>query len=102
MNAIESREGTSAPPVDMATMRASVAEVLPPDVTPTDRGTLQTLTWDDLLVRRYVNRDCSFEELERASWLAPLGDATRLVASRVSFGAATAPPRASTPRPSGP
>ncbi|WAZ20140.1 DUF6415 family natural product biosynthesis protein [Streptomyces cinnabarinus] len=35
---------TDAPPVDIATMRANVAEVLPPEATPTDRATLEVLT----------------------------------------------------------
>ncbi len=44
MNATQRPEVTSAPPVDIASMRMSVAQVLPPDVTPTDRDTLETLT----------------------------------------------------------
>lgn len=44
MTGIEARQDPSAWPVDIVTMRANVAHVLPPDVTPTDRATLKTLT----------------------------------------------------------
>ncbi|MGW0600240.1 DUF6415 family natural product biosynthesis protein [Streptomyces sp. NPDC002776] len=44
MNATESRGAPSPAPVDALTMRASVAEVLPPDVTPTDRSAPEMLT----------------------------------------------------------
>ncbi|MGW5637913.1 DUF6415 family natural product biosynthesis protein [Streptomyces sp. NPDC003832] len=44
MNPAQSPQSASAPPVDIVTMRSTIAEVLPPEVTPTDQATLQTLT----------------------------------------------------------
>ncbi|MFE6337276.1 DUF6415 family natural product biosynthesis protein [Streptomyces sp. NPDC057798] len=40
----KTRTTMGAPAVDTVTMRATVAEVLPPDVTPVDLTTLETLT----------------------------------------------------------
>ncbi|MFF3346642.1 DUF6415 family natural product biosynthesis protein [Streptomyces sp. NPDC002779] len=40
----QTRDATGTLPVDVATMRATVAQVLPPDVTPVDLTTVETLT----------------------------------------------------------
>lgn len=75
MNSSESGAGTSAPPVDIATMRASVAQVLPPEVTPTDGVTLETLT--DTLRR---GMQMLIPEVERAAAQLPADDIPRYVA----------------------
>ncbi|WP_328876377.1 DUF6415 family natural product biosynthesis protein [Streptomyces sp. NBC_00287] len=75
MKATGSREGVSAPPVDVATMRARVAEVLPPEVTPTDRGTLQTLTG---LLRGHLQ--LLIPEIEQLAALLTVGDVPRYCA----------------------
>lgn len=66
---------TSAPPVDIATMRASVPEVLPPEVTPTDRATLETLTE---MLRGHVQ--LLIPEIEQAAAKQPKDDVPRYVA----------------------
>ncbi|MBC2902507.1 DUF6415 family natural product biosynthesis protein [Streptomyces cupreus] len=75
MNSIEHREGTSAPPVDIATMRANVAQVLPPDVTPTDPTTLQTLTG---MMRGHLQ--LIIPEIEHVAARLPADDVPRYVA----------------------
>ncbi len=75
MNSNVSREGTSAPPVDIATMRASVAEVLPPELTPTDRAILETLT---RLVRGHIQ--LIIPEIEQATEGLPADDLPRYCA----------------------
>ncbi|WP_328868727.1 DUF6415 family natural product biosynthesis protein [Streptomyces sp. NBC_00287] len=90
MKATGSREGVSAPPVDVATMRASVAEVLPPEVTPTDRGTLQTLTG---LLRGHLQ--LLIPEIEQSAALLPADDVPRycaLVSVREARGKLNAGP----------
>ncbi|CCK24742.1 hypothetical protein BN159_0363 [Streptomyces davaonensis JCM 4913] len=64
-----------APPVDIAAMRATVAEVLPPEVTPTDRATLETLTRS---LRHGMQMLIS--EVERAAAHLPDDDIPRYVA----------------------
>jgi hypothetical protein len=75
MNATESREGTSAPRVDISTMRASVAQVLPPDVTPTDGDTLEMLTG---LLRGHMQ--LLIPEIEQAAAGLPADDVPRYCA----------------------
>ncbi|WP_328876260.1 DUF6415 family natural product biosynthesis protein [Streptomyces sp. NBC_00287] len=75
MNATESGEGTSAPPADITTMRASVAEVLPPDVTPTERSTLETLTG---LLRGHMQ--LIIPEIEQVAARLPADDVPRYCA----------------------
>ncbi|WP_336246873.1 DUF6415 family natural product biosynthesis protein [Streptomyces cupreus] len=61
--------------MDIATMRANVAQVLPPEVTPTDRATLETLT--DTL-RRGIQM--LIPEVEQAAAKQPADDIPRYVA----------------------
>ncbi|MEV0170404.1 DUF6415 family natural product biosynthesis protein [Streptomyces sp. NPDC050803] len=75
MTGTGSREGTSALPVDVATMRASVAQVLPPDVTPSDAATLDTLTG---LLRGHM--ELIIPEVEQAAVRAPADGVPRYCA----------------------
>ncbi|MER7577980.1 DUF6415 family natural product biosynthesis protein [Streptomyces sp. NPDC126514] len=75
MNTADSRNGTDAPPLDIITMRASVAQVLPPEVTPTDRATLQTLTG---LLRGHLQ--LIIPEIEQAAARLPADDVPRYCA----------------------
>ncbi len=75
MTFTENREGTGAPPVDIATMRAHVAEALPPEVTPTDRATLETLTG---ILRGHMQ--LLIPEVEQAAAKQPTDDVPRYVA----------------------
>ncbi|MGW0914642.1 DUF6415 family natural product biosynthesis protein [Streptomyces sp. NPDC002784] len=64
-----------APPADIPTMRATVAEVLPPDVTPVDLTTLETLT--GLVVG---HMQLLIPEIEQAAAALPADDVPRYVA----------------------
>ncbi|MBC2902344.1 DUF6415 family natural product biosynthesis protein [Streptomyces cupreus] len=75
MNSAESRADTGAPPVDVATIRASVTQVLPPEVTPTDRATLETLTG---MLRGHMQ--LLIPEVEQAAAKQPADDVPRYVA----------------------
>ncbi|MGW0917166.1 DUF6415 family natural product biosynthesis protein [Streptomyces sp. NPDC002784] len=75
MNATESREAPGAAPVDVLTMRASVAEVLPPDVTPTDRSALEMLTG---MLRAHLQ--LIIPEVEQAAERLPADDVPRYCA----------------------
>jgi hypothetical protein len=68
-------DATGASPVDTATMRATVAGVLPPEVTPVDLATLETLT--GLLVG---HMQLLIPEMERAAAELPADDVPRYVA----------------------
>ncbi|MER7574915.1 DUF6415 family natural product biosynthesis protein [Streptomyces sp. NPDC126514] len=70
-----SPDTTELPPADIPTMRATVAEVLPPDVTPVDLTTLETLT--GLLVG---HMQLLIPEIERAAAELPTDDVPRYVA----------------------
>ncbi|MER6677781.1 DUF6415 family natural product biosynthesis protein [Streptomyces sp. NPDC000983] len=68
-------DATDALPVDTATMRAAVAQVLPPDVTPLDLTTLQALT--GLLVG---HMQLLIPKIEQAAAQLPTDDVPRYVA----------------------
>ncbi|MGW0912809.1 DUF6415 family natural product biosynthesis protein [Streptomyces sp. NPDC002784] len=71
----KTRTATGAPAVDTVTMRATVAEVLPPDVTPVDLSTLETLT--GLLVS---HMQLLIPEIEQAAVGLPADDVPRYCA----------------------
>ncbi|MFI9772082.1 DUF6415 family natural product biosynthesis protein [Streptomyces sp. NPDC052415] len=75
MNDTEIRAARSALSVDVVTMRASVAQVLPPDVTPTDREALDTLTG---MLRGHMQ--LLIPEIEQAATVLPADDVPRYVA----------------------
>ncbi|MBD0837151.1 DUF6415 family natural product biosynthesis protein [Streptomyces sp. TRM68416] len=75
MKTAPSRPATDAPPLDIATMRASVAEVLPPEVTPADPATLETLTG---LLRGHL--ELLIPEIEQATARLPADDVPRYCA----------------------
>jgi len=75
VKAADSSATTEAPPVDITTMRASVALVLPPDVTPTDGDTLELLT--GLLCG---HMELLIPEIEQAAAGLPADDVPRYVA----------------------
>ncbi|WAZ26802.1 DUF6415 family natural product biosynthesis protein [Streptomyces cinnabarinus] len=66
---------TPAELVDIATMRATVAQVLPPDVTPTNPARLATLTG---MMRGHMH--LLIPEVERAAAEQPAADVPRYVA----------------------
>ncbi|MDL2075057.1 DUF6415 family natural product biosynthesis protein [Streptomyces sp. GXMU-J15] len=68
-------EETRATPVDIAAMRTVVAEVLPPEVTPTDPATLGRLIG---LLRGHIER--LIPEVEQAAAQRPVDDVPRYVA----------------------
>ncbi|MDT9695379.1 DUF6415 family natural product biosynthesis protein [Streptomyces sp. P17] len=82
MSLIEPPAATGALPVDIATMRANVAQVLPPEVTPTDRATLETLTE---MLRGHMQ--LLIPEIEQAAAELPADDVPRYCAL-VSVGEA--------------
>lgn len=73
MNAVGAGQG--APSVDLATMRASCSQVLPPEVTPADPGLLETLTG---LLRGHLQ--LIIPEVEQAATQMPVDDVLRYCA----------------------
>lgn len=75
MTPTEPPTGKRLPPLDIATMRASIASVLPPEVTPTDSDTLQTLTG---LIRGHM--ELAIPEIEQLTVPLPKDDVPRYCA----------------------
>ncbi|MGW7302303.1 hypothetical protein GA0115233_103219 [Streptomyces sp. DI166] len=75
MTSAESRTSTRGPAVDVAAIRASVAEVLPPEATPIDGARLDTLSG---LLRSHMS--VLIPEVEEAARRLPADDVPRYVA----------------------
>ncbi|MFI9769582.1 DUF6415 family natural product biosynthesis protein [Streptomyces sp. NPDC052415] len=85
----ETRAATRALPVDITTMRATVTQVLPPDVTPVDLTTLETLTGllcghMQLLIPEIEQAAAGLptDDVPRYCALVSLGEARRKLAAR--------------------